>query len=82
MYGLRPPDVFTNQRDVRVRKDTMILTNLDLHGLECHCDKQHEHLVAFGRVKHKGKWVTRTSLAAQYQLRLCQRWAALVAAAI
>ena len=60
---------------------TVILTNImNMNKLACCCDHNHEHVVAFGRVKVGSKWYTRTSLAAAYPPRLCQQWAGIVAA--
>ena len=36
------------------------------------CDKNHDHQVCEGQVRHAGKWVNRTRLAQVYPRQFCQ----------
>ena len=73
MYGLKDPlgDFY--------KKPTRLVGNLThLESLACSCDKSHRHQEVLGSVKHKGTWVTRSSLAGAYPSQLAESLARVV----
>ena len=65
----------TNQhRDIRVKKPTILLTNLKGLGatLGRRCDGQHLHSYVIGNVKVQDRWIKRSNAAGVYPAALCK----------
>ena len=81
-YHLRPPDYYVQRGpklDLRTRKATTILTNLEaLKALEVRCSGGHQHVQALGSIMCNGKLTSRAQAAGSYPASLCDAWAKLV----
>ena len=74
-FGLRPPD-YDGFEDVRTKKDTLVLTNVPrLRVLQRRCQKNHQHVHAFGVAKTRNGCVHRSKAAGVYPQDLCIIWA-------
>jgi hypothetical protein len=62
------------QKDIRVKKPTIFLTNLKGLGasLGRRCDGQHLHSYVIGNVKVQDRWIKRSTAAGVYPAALCR----------
>ena len=70
MFGMKDVDTGTP-----IKKGTRLIGNMDkdiMDKLGRTCDKNHDHQVCEGQVRHAGKWVNRTRLAQVYPRQFCQ----------
>ena len=70
MFGMKDVDTGTP-----IKKGTRLIGNMDkdiMDKLGHTCDKNHDHQVCEGQVRHAGKWVNRTRLAQVYPRQFCQ----------
>ena len=80
-FGLRPPHWAELGGDVRMRKSTILRTNLgELGVLGVRCGGGHAHFRCLGNVRHEGKSVVVARFAGRYPAPLTTAWAQVVSA--